>query len=169
MKTGELRPMVSGDLDRVLAWRNHPDVRRYMYSSHEIAPDEHKRWFEGVQKEQGVSLLIYELDGIPCGFVNISETRWPAIADWGFYLAPDARSGTGRGLGQAALGHAFGTMKLHKLCGQAIGFNERSIRFHRALGFTLEGTLRDQFFDGEQYHDIVCFGILASEWQNSNS
>nr|WP_312846255.1 UDP-4-amino-4,6-dideoxy-N-acetyl-beta-L-altrosamine N-acetyltransferase [Marinobacter arenosus] len=169
MRVGELRPMVAGDLDRVLAWRNHPTVRRYMYTSHEIAPEEHQRWFERVSKERGVSPLIYEVNGTPLGFVSISSTRWQGIADWGFYLAPDAESGTGRGLGQAALQHAFESMNLHKLCGQALGFNERSIRFHTALGFTREGTLRDQFFDGEQYHDIICFGILAAEWRNPDS
>jgi UDP-4-amino-4,6-dideoxy-N-acetyl-beta-L-altrosamine N-acetyltransferase len=53
---------------------------------------------------------------------------------------------------------------LHKLCGQALAFNERSIRFHQNLGFRREGVLRQQHFDGEQYHDVVCFGLLASEW-----
>lgn len=41
-----IRPMVYADLERVLAWRNHPDVRRYMYTQHEITLDEHQRWYE---------------------------------------------------------------------------------------------------------------------------
>ena len=87
------------------------------------------------------------------------------IADWGFYAAPDAPKGTGRKLGASALTYAFARLELHKVCGQALDFNERSIHFHLRLGFQQEGVLREQHFDGEQYHGIVCFGLLATEWQ----
>ncbi|MAI34820.1 MAG: UDP-4-amino-4,6-dideoxy-N-acetyl-beta-L-altrosamine N-acetyltransferase [Rhodopirellula sp.] len=157
--------MTDRDLEQVLSWRNHPDVRRFMYTSHMISPDEHARWFERTREQQGVWLLIYELEGIPRGFVNISRTRSSQVADWGFYLAPDSESGTGSALGMAALEYAFRDLELHKVCGQALGFNKRSIKFHEKLGFIREGVLREQHFDGEHYHDVLCFGLLASEWK----
>ena len=43
----ELRPLNSGDKDRMLAWRNSPEVSAYMYTDHLIAPEEHERWFAG--------------------------------------------------------------------------------------------------------------------------
>ena len=158
--------MTDRDLEQVLSWRNHPEVRRFMYTSHVITPDEHANWFERTRNQEGVWLLIYELEGIPRGFVNLSGTRSPQVADWGFYLAPDSESGTGRALGLAALDYAFHDLGLHKVCGQALGFNKRSIRFHEKLGFVQEGLLREQHFDGEHYHDVLCFGLLASEWQS---
>lgn len=99
------------------------------------------------------------------GFINIHQIAAGGIADWGFYAAPDAPKGTGKQLGQAALQYAFSVVGAHKLCAQALHFNERSVRFHLNLGFQQEGTLRDQHFDGQNYHDVVCFGLLASEWQ----
>ena len=87
------------------------------------------------------------------------------MADWGFYAAPDAPKGTGRQLGKAVQYYVFVQAGLHKLCGQALVYNERSIRFHQSLGFQQEGILREQHFDGQNYHDVVCFGLLASEWQ----
>jgi UDP-4-amino-4,6-dideoxy-N-acetyl-beta-L-altrosamine N-acetyltransferase len=78
--------------------------------------------------------------------------------------APHAPKGTGRALAQVALAHAFGAMALHKVCGQAIAGNQRSIDLHLALGFRQEGLLRDQHFDGQHYHGVVCFGLLQSEW-----
>jgi hypothetical protein len=38
-----VRPMADADVERVLAWRNHLKVRRYMYTQHEITLDEHQR------------------------------------------------------------------------------------------------------------------------------
>ncbi|MHC6224578.1 UDP-4-amino-4,6-dideoxy-N-acetyl-beta-L-altrosamine N-acetyltransferase [Pseudomonas sp. X10] len=160
-----VRPMTADDLERVLQWRNHPDVRRYMYTQHEIALDEHRRWFENSQRNAARHLLIFERQGVPSGFVNITESTPGRIADWGFYLAPEAPRGTGRLLGQTALEFAFDDLCLHKVCGQALGFNERSVRFHLALGFTQEGVLRDQHFDGEHYHAVIHFGLLHEEWQ----
>ena len=41
----QMRPLADGDRDRLLAWRNQPEVARWMYSDHVISPDEHARWF----------------------------------------------------------------------------------------------------------------------------
>lgn len=160
--------MHSSDLACVRAWRNHPDVRRYMYTTHEISEPEHAAWFLRASKDPRMSLLIYERDQRPLGFVNLTRGRTVAVADWGFYIAPDAPRGTGRALGRKALLHAFSALELHKVCGQALGFNQRSMDFHRALGFSEEGRLRDQHFDGNQFWDVVCFGLLKQEWLELN-
>lgn len=157
--------MESDDLERVLGWRNHPEIRRYMYTQHEITLEEHTRWFARSTRDPKRHLLIFELESTPLGFVNIHQIAQGGIADWGFYAAPDAPKGAGSLLGQAVLRYAFIEAVLHKLSGQALAFNEASIRFHHSLGFTQEGTLRQQHFDGRHYHDVVCFGLLASEWQ----
>lgn len=164
----DVRPMNEGDLDQVLSWRNHPEVRRYMYTQHEISREEHARWFARALQDSERHLLVFEIDTTPLGFINIHRIASGGIADWGFYAAPDAPNGTGRALGQAALRYAFEAAGLHKLCGQALAFNERSIRLHLSLGFQREGVLRQQHFDGQQYHDVVCFGLLASEWYQAN-
>lgn len=161
----QIRRMVHADLEQVLAWRNHPDVRRYMYTQHEITLDEHQRWFERSLPDPKKHLLVFEVNHQPLGFVNFNDMGIGGIADWGFYAAPDAPKGSGRQLGRAALSHAFIQLKLHKVNGQALAYNERSIQFHQSLGFQQEGILRDQHFDGERYHHVICFGLLGHEWQ----
>jgi UDP-4-amino-4,6-dideoxy-N-acetyl-beta-L-altrosamine N-acetyltransferase len=160
-----VRPMADADVERVLAWRNHLEVRRYMYTQHEITLDEHQRWFERTRQDPRKHLLIFEADNQALGFVSFNELGSGGVADWGFYIAPDTRKGCGRELGRAALDHAFNDIKLHKVCGHALAYNERSIRFHQTLGFKQEGALRDQHYDGERYNNIICFGLLSQEWQ----
>lgn len=165
MSSSRLREMCDADLEMVLAWRNHPEVRRYMYTQHEIGLDEHRRWFEHCASNPLKHLLVFEHAGAASGFVSFTQMSDGKIADWGFYIRPDAPRGCGRLLGQVALQHAFSALGLHKVCGQALAYNERSIGFHRRLGFEQEGILRDQYFDGERYHSVVCFGLLEPEWQ----
>lgn len=157
--------MTAEDLELVLAWRNHPDVRAMMYTQDEISPETHNRWFIKALENERRHLLIFMLNGIPSGFVNIGELDCGHIADWGFYRAPEAPRGIGHHLGQAAIAYAFGTLGLHKLCGQVLRYNERSVRVHVSLGFRQEGILRDQHFQNDCYHDVICFGLLRQEWQ----
>lgn len=162
---GRVRPMSKSDLARVLRWRNHPEVRRHMYTRHEITPDEHRHWFARASVDSTCVPLIFELAGTPAGFVAFSGVAVGGVASWGFYLAPEAPRGTGRALGRAALAHGFEHLRLHKVCGEALALNERSIRFHARLGFVREGVLREQHFDGERHHTVVRFGLLHREWR----
>ena len=67
-----LRRMTHGDLERVLAWRNHQDVRRYMYTQHEISLAEHTSWFERASRDDSRHLLVFEIEGVPLGFIACS-------------------------------------------------------------------------------------------------
>jgi len=160
--------MTADDLAMVLEWRNHPDVRQFMYTQHQISMDEHRQWFERVQADSRKHLLIFEVNAEALGFINFSESASFPVCDWGFYVAPCAPKGTGFKMGTSALTYAFNELSLHKVCGQALSFNQRSISFHLKLGFFQEGRLREQFYDGQQYHDVVCFGLLADEWKSRN-
>ncbi len=160
-----VRRMHEGDLNVVLNWRNHPEVRRFMYTQHEISQNEHAEWFAKCSRDSMKHLLIFESGSKPLGFVSIHENEPGCSSNWGFYIAPDAPKGTGRALGKAALQYGFETAKMQKICGQALAFNERSIRFHISMGFQCENILNQKHFDGDQYHDVVCFGLLASQWR----
>lgn len=161
---GSVRKMTKQDLHQVLHWRNHIDVRRFMFNQGEITYKEHYSWFERVSLDSCRHLLMFEINGVPSGSINFNQLDTASVADWGFYLAPDAKKGLGRQLGFAALHYAFDELGLHKVCGQALAFNERSIKFHLDLGFLQEAILREHHFDGQSFHDVVCFGLLEREW-----
>jgi UDP-4-amino-4,6-dideoxy-N-acetyl-beta-L-altrosamine N-acetyltransferase len=149
----------------LLAWRNHPAVRGFMLTQHEISLEEHRQWFARVKLDKTRQQLIVMDGSAPLGFVQFNSVCLGGIADWGFYVRPDAPKGSGTKLGQAALMHGFTMLGLQKVCGQAIESNSVSITFHQKMGFREEGRLRDQQRIGDRYHTLVCFGLLAKEWQ----
>jgi len=161
-----LRPLREDDLEMVRCWRNSPDVRRYMFTAHEIDPAEHRSWFERLCKDAAQRWFIYEDEArLACGVVSFTLPRPGSSALWGFYAAPDAPPGTGTRIGLAALDHAFMESGWHKLSGLAMAENSASVRLHEKLGFCIEGRLREEHFDGSRYVDVIRFGILAGEWQ----
>lgn len=163
-----VRPLQASDLPQVLAWRNHPDVRRHMLTQHEITLDEHRQWFERASQDPARRLLVIEAGEGPLGYVQFTGVAPGSVCDWGFYAAPGAAPGAGSRLGTAALAFAFGELAVHKVCGQALAGNAPSIRLHRKLGFREEGILREQKRIADTYHDLVCFGLLRAEWQTTH-
>jgi UDP-4-amino-4,6-dideoxy-N-acetyl-beta-L-altrosamine N-acetyltransferase len=162
-----LRALTQDDLAMVLDWRNHPTVRSYMLTQHEISMPEHRNWFLRVKNDKSHQQLIVLEDAEPIGFVQFNPVRKDGVADWGFYVRPNAPKGSGRKLGFTALRYAFNDLGLHKVCGQAIESNEPSIAFHKMLGFTEEGRLLEQQLIFNKYHTLFLFGLLAKDWQDS--
>lgn len=161
-----IRVLTEDDLPMLLAWRNHPDVRRFMFTQHEISLEEHRNWFAKVSLDSTICIFIVEEEKNAIGFVQFSQVSKGGIADWGFYARPNSPKGTGRKIGVTALNHAFGQLKVHKVCGKAVGINQASISFHQHLGFVQEGLLRDQQRINGAYQNLHCFGLLAKEWQS---
>lgn len=163
-----VRRMVEQDLDLVLAWRNHPEVRRHMLTQHEITIAEHRAWFERSSRSKAHAPLVIEENGRPVGCVIFTDALPHSTSDWSFYVAPGNPPGTGTRMCSAALDFAFNELHVHKVAGRVLDFNGASIRVHRRLGFTHEGTLREHCRVNQTHHDLLCFGVLASEWRDRN-
>lgn len=163
------RRMRENDLECVLSWRNHPDIRRFMLSQHEITHCEHRCWFDRASRDVTRALLVIEENNQKLGCVIFSGVQKNATAEWSFYSAPGNPSGTGKKICAIAINCAFRELGVHKIAGQVLEFNHASIRVHQRLGFTQEGNLREHSLINGTYYDLLCFGILASDWPSVNN
>ena len=161
-----LHPLTDADLELILPWRNAPAVRRAMYSHHAISLDEHRAWFQRLQQDPSRRWYLFHDDtGTAQGVVYFTDIdAEQGSAFWGFYARPEAPSGTGLRILFAALTLAFTELGLHKLNGEVLADNQRSLHLHKKVGFTEEGRFREQHHDGANRIDIVRLGLLASEW-----
>lgn len=151
-----LRLMTEGDLEEVLAWRNHPLIRRHMTTQHEISFEEHQRWFNVSLKNPNRHLLIFQFNGVECGFLSFSVEPANMRGVWGFYLAPERQSGAGLALGQAGVHYGFHNLGLKEILGEVRVQNLPSIRFHERLGFT-------RIFS-ESTKDFIHFSLTRNNW-----
>jgi UDP-4-amino-4,6-dideoxy-N-acetyl-beta-L-altrosamine N-acetyltransferase len=159
-----LSHMTEAHLEPVLAWRNDDQVRVMMLKPEVISWEDHCKWFEATSKAANRALLVAARDGEPFGFAQLTWDERNKIGDWGFHVSPAASAGSGTMMCAAVLDFAFGNAFLHKVCGQVLLFNEKSLALHRRLGFTQEGVLRSHHLVDGKWHDIVCFGILEDAW-----
>ena len=161
-----LRPITIADVGFVLAWRNSDRVRANMYTDHIISEEEHRAWFERLQKSAFPSFMIFEEKSRPIGVTAFTAIdTYNSRCSWGFYLGEtDLPSGTGSIMGFFALEYIFERYGFHKICAEAFSFNEASVKFHKKLGFSQEGFLREHVLKDNVFQDIVVFGYLKSDW-----
>lgn len=162
-----LRALRPDDQDRLLAWRNSPEVAAYMYSDHVISPEEHARWFAAIAGDERRDYRIIEADGAPVGLANFYDIdRAHGRASLALYLAdPSAR---GRGVGGMVdylmIERAFGELGLRKLWCEVLASNEAGWKLHLRHGFVQEALLRAHVVKGGAPQDVVGLGLLAEEW-----
>jgi UDP-4-amino-4,6-dideoxy-N-acetyl-beta-L-altrosamine N-acetyltransferase len=164
-KLGCLRAIRQEELDLMLKWRNSPSVRANMYTRHEISLAEHLAWWSRIQASADNQYLMYEYQSAPLGIVAFNGINGiDHNASWAFYASPEAPMGTGSKMEYLALEHAFGVIRLHKLCCEVLAFNAPVIKLHEKFGFKVECIFRDQHTMENSKVDVYRLGMLALEW-----
>jgi UDP-4-amino-4,6-dideoxy-N-acetyl-beta-L-altrosamine N-acetyltransferase len=163
----ELRPVRAEDSDQLLAWRNSPEVARWMFTDHQISPEEHARWFAGLRADESRADWIIELDGAPAGLASLyaidGEERSGATAS---YLADPATRGRGVGTEVEALliEAAFGQLGLSMLWCEVLASNAAGLRMHQKLGYRERPGPRRQVEKSGEPVDVVRLELSAIDW-----
>ena len=171
--TGErvvLRPVEERDRDVRRSYGYHREIERGYGNVHETRPmteAEAQSWYDGLLDRLDEPCWVIEVEGHLAGIVFLQshhvEDRRARLAIG--LAAPHLQ---GRGYGTEAvmlvLGHAFGSMSLHRVDLRVLEFNAGAIACYRRCGFVEEGREReDCLLEGEWYDDIV-MGILDREF-----
>lgn len=124
-------------------------------------------WLRQFADNSGLSLGI-RYKGRLVGSVDLHHIDWyNRQASIGYFLAEEAQ---GRGIVtrsvSALIHYGFLELGLNRIeirCGER---NMKSRAIPEKLGFTFEGLIRDGEQLHGQYHHLMVFGMLASEWMN---
>lgn len=162
-----LRALRDDDKDRLYAWRNAPEVKAYMYTDHQITPEEHARWFAGIPGDARREFTIIEVDGVPSGPANFYDIdRAQGRASWAYYLADPSVRGKGVGgyVEFAMIEAAFGRLGLRKLWCEVLISNEAVWKLHQKFGFRQEALLRAHIVKAGVPQDVMGLGLLKEDW-----
>jgi UDP-4-amino-4,6-dideoxy-N-acetyl-beta-L-altrosamine N-acetyltransferase len=163
-----LRKMREADLVMVRDWRNREDVRKFMYTQHEISMKEHQNWWNNMSKRTDNVQLIFEYKGQACAVVSFSElSQNNKNASWAFYLGDSAKRGIGSLVEFEALEYAFNILNLHKLKCEVLALNDTVIKMHKKYGFKEEGYFIDEYLYDFDFIDIYRLATFNADWQKT--
>jgi RimJ/RimL family protein N-acetyltransferase len=167
-----VRPFGDADVEAVVAYRAHPEVKRYQsWSDFTLAEGRALvglmqglrvgvpgQWYQLALEERSDASLVGDL----ALKVNADETR---EAEVGFTLAPAHQ---GRGYATEALrgllGHAFGTLGLHRVVAVTDALNAPAAALLERVGMRREAHFHENvFFKGSWGSEFV-FAVLDHEW-----
>lgn len=115
--------------EEVLKWRNHPEIRKYLFNKKEISLKEHLQFIESLkEKNDKIYLKVSDL-----GVVNFHLKKQIAIL--GIHKNPKKQK-VGKILLNEALKYAFKTLKVKKIILEVFEENKKAINLYKQFGFT---------------------------------
>ena len=147
----------------VLDWRNHDNVRMWMYSDNKISLNEHIYFIDRlVGDTNNFYWIVKNKDGIYLGTIYLNKTDIRnKHAYIGIYSNPyNEIKNKGKLLIQSIKSLAFEIAGLHTLKLEVIDNNQKALNFYTKSGFTEEGSLKEFVFKDGQWHDVIIMGIM---------
>lgn len=172
-KSIRLRPIEQHDLDEILTTTEEYDTELDRYEDSIGFPISRERDREDLQKlikEVGdndfLFCFIEDLQGQTVGHINSFDcVRRNGTFKYALAIKHQFwRKGYGREAVLIFLRYFFRELRYQKCTVLVYSFNERSIRFHEAIGFRFEGRLRNMIYTDGQYFDEIYFGLTSAEW-----
>jgi len=169
-----LRPVKRSDISYFLKWFNDPEVLQYLTLYLPMTEMSEEKFIEELGTTRARSDVLFVIEAKEgastkpignCGLHQIDSKD--QNANFGIIIGEKDYWSKSYGTEAAKLviNYGFQQLNLHRIYSTAVAFNERSIKFHKKIGFREEGRLRQAMFKNGQYHDLVLFGILREEWR----
>ncbi|MFB6611893.1 GNAT family N-acetyltransferase [Agromyces sp. NPDC056379] len=173
-----LRQPTDADLDRILEWRNAPEVTRWLIRT-EVEPGAFRTtWLDGVDDpndHSAVAVLGDEVVGTGAlwitdamGQSHVDDGPWRrAEAGIGYLLDPaHAGNGYATEIARALLDLAFGELGVHRVTAGCFADNTASWRIMEKLGMRREQHgVRDSWHAELGWIDGYTYAMLADEWR----
>jgi len=171
-----LRPIERKDVRLLIEWFNDKEVTQNLTQYYlPFTQERGISWIETINVSKKDIFLIIELrrdsDKLadePIGIAGIQGINWKDKNAIGFVIIGEKDhwgKGYGMELAELFLGYCFETLNLHRISTSVISFNKRSVNLHKRLGFTQEGCQKEAVFKDGNYHDLLLFGLLRSDWK----
>jgi RimJ/RimL family protein N-acetyltransferase len=167
-----VRPFRAEDLDALWTMVNDPEGARLTGTHATFTRAQIDAWYGSRgEDDDRLDLAIATLDDDQCVGEVVLGGLDPDNASCWFRIGLIGPEVYGRGYGTEAtrllVGHAFGTVGLHRIELEVYAFNHRARHVYEKLGFRVEGTRCEALHWDGVYHDAIVIGLLAQEWRDT--
>jgi UDP-4-amino-4,6-dideoxy-N-acetyl-beta-L-altrosamine N-acetyltransferase len=167
-----LRPLVSGDLRRLVKWFSDPQINRFLGRTAGVTLADEERWFREYERKADEQIFAIEVDGRHVGNVGLHKVD-PVNrkAELGILIGEKGlwSKGLGTDAIRAALRYAFDILGLHKVSLDVLDGNHRAVRAYEKVGFVREGVHRQDIHRDGRFFDVVRMGVLDTEFRARTS
>lgn len=148
------------EIEMVRKWRNHDEIRKWMYTNHIISEDEHLAYINNLKEDKRNFSWLLKKGDSSLGVLNLHQVDLKnKHAYFGQYANPERPvPGLGWIIDKIAIELSFDIIGLHTLKLEALADN-KIIQIHRKIGFQEEGRLREYILKDGEWRDVIIMGI----------
>ena len=162
-----LRPLRMTDWKKTIQWRNNVTIKKMaMMHPFPITEMVEKKWYEDILKstsDKTVYFTIIQKDDTPIGFVklyNINYTHKNCALGIVIGESEEQSKGYGKEAMELIIEYAFNTLNLNKITVEVVENNYKALSLYERLGFIEEGRMKQQYYMGAEYLDILIMSIF---------
>jgi UDP-4-amino-4,6-dideoxy-N-acetyl-beta-L-altrosamine N-acetyltransferase len=128
--------------NNILLWRNHPNIKRWMYTSYNITKEEHFNFIKTLEKDESKQYFMVQYNTEAIGVIYFTDIDYnKKVAEFGIYANPD-KKGYGKYLMTSITDYAFDVMKLNRIYAEVFANNNKAIKLYRKFSFIQVGKKR---------------------------
>lgn len=144
--TIDLLEIEPAHFEKVVAWRNDPQNRRFFFSQRPFTLEGQQRWYESYRKDPtDYMFIIARKDGSPVGTVSLyAVDNRTKSAEFGRMLIGEKgcrRLGIGTEACRLCLDYGFGPLGLQQIHLCLYQWNNAAISIYKKFGFAIEQSM----------------------------
>ncbi len=165
-----LRSVEHEDLDMLRELSNSPDFEKMITGySFPISKKDQEEWFANYKaSDKALRFIIETQEDGAVGMTGLQNINWKdGVADAGG-MRVARRNLRCKGIATDAymtlFKYAFDELRLNRINGSAIEYNEISLHVTQKVGFKKEGVMRQAIYKNGKFNDVVMLGILKEDY-----
>ncbi|MCH5270284.1 MAG: GNAT family N-acetyltransferase [Lachnospiraceae bacterium] len=166
-----LRAVEETDFDLLFCLINEPRIENMTVGFHlPVSSAEQKKWMQNYSNSMTDIRLMIELDnGNTIGMVMLNDIDYKnGSASIGYKISASSHDRIRGDMQDAIAGmlnYAFNELRLNCVISAVLDYNVFSLKLMKKMHFTQEGILRKRIYKNGEFHDLIAFSILRSEFE----
>ena len=140
------------DKKKVLSWRNHPSIKKWMFTTNDIKIKDHLKFINHLKSEENKIYFLVKENGIGIGVINFTSINENSLII-GLYLNPKIKA-KGDILMNEIIKFSFDKIKVKKILVEVYRDNEKAYNFYKRYNFVS--------YDKKYINDrqVICMELL---------
>jgi UDP-4-amino-4,6-dideoxy-N-acetyl-beta-L-altrosamine N-acetyltransferase len=124
------------DRDFILKMRNHPNVKKWMYTQDNISEASHTDFIKGLERDVKRYYFLVKHKAKIVGTINFTSVGVQNSVEFGIYVNPfEIIKNSGRILEESASFYAFDKLRVSKITLEVLENNDRAVNFYKNNGY----------------------------------
>ena len=120
--------------EMILKWRNHPEIRKWMYNQDEIKLEEHLGFIESLKSRKNKLYFLVKKEDEFIGVIDFTQLVDKESVHMGIYSNPNIK-GNGKILLNKIIDYSFNNLKVERIFSEGLMENEKAYILYKSFNF----------------------------------